>query len=92
MIAFRLRRPVLVFVYLTAAYDNVWHRGPTCKLLRLLPDRRMVRLIMEMVGNRSFSLTHRKGSRLRRLTVLDDATIEWLLNTCSEIYCGQAVD
>ena len=24
---------------LTAAYDTVWHRGLTCKLLRLLPDR-----------------------------------------------------
>ena len=27
-----------VFVDLTAAYDTVWHRGLTCKLLRLLPD------------------------------------------------------
>ena len=26
-----------VFVDLTAAYDTVWHRGLTCKLLRLLP-------------------------------------------------------
>jgi len=25
-------------------------------------------------------------------TVLDDETIEWLLNTCPEIYCGLAVD
>ena len=27
----------VVFVDLTAAYDAVWHRGLTCKLLRLLP-------------------------------------------------------
>jgi len=27
-----------VFVDLTAAYDTVWHRGLTFKLLRLLPD------------------------------------------------------
>jgi len=27
-----------VFVDLTAAYDTVWHRALTCKLLRLLPD------------------------------------------------------
>ena len=27
-----------VFIDLTAAYDTVWHRGLTCKLLRLLPD------------------------------------------------------
>jgi len=38
-----------VFVDLTAAYDTVWHRGLTCKLIRLLPDRHMVSFIMELV-------------------------------------------
>ena len=58
-----------VFVDLTAAYDIVWHRGLTCKLLRLLPDKHMVRMIMELVRNRSFTLTtgDSKQSRLRRL-------------------------
>ena len=58
-----------VFVDLTAAYDTVWHRGLTCKLLRLLPDRHMVRMIMELVQNRSFTLSTGSGqqSRLRRL-------------------------
>ena len=59
-----------VFVDLTAAYDTVWHRGLTCKLLRLLPDKHMVRMIMELVRNRSFTLTstgESKQSRLRRL-------------------------
>ena len=58
-----------VFVDLTAAYDTVWHRGLTCKLLRLLPDKHMVRMIMELVQNRSFTLTtgNSKRSRLRRL-------------------------
>ena len=58
-----------VFVNLTAAYDTVWHRGLTCKLLRLLPDKHMVRMIMELVRNRSFTLTtgDSKRSRLRRL-------------------------
>ena len=46
-----------VFVDLTVAYDTVWHHGLTCKLLRLLPDKHMVRMIMELVRNRSFSLT-----------------------------------
>jgi len=46
-----------VFVDLTAAYVTVWHRGLTCKLLRMLPDRHMVNMIKEMVGNRSFTLT-----------------------------------
>jgi len=57
------------FLHLTAAYDNVWHRGPTYKLLRLLPDGHMIRIIMEMVGNRSFTHTTGNGkrSRLRRL-------------------------
>jgi len=55
-----------VFVDLTAAYGTVWHRGLTCKLLQLLPDRHM---IMEMVSNHSFILTtgNSKRSRLRRL-------------------------
>ena len=38
-----------VFVNLTAAYGTVWHRGLTCKLLRLLPVKHMVRMIMELV-------------------------------------------
>ena len=59
----------VVFVDLTAAYDTVWHRGLTCKLLRLLPDRHMVHMIMEMVGNCSFTLTtgNCQRSRLRHL-------------------------
>ena len=58
-----------VFINLTAAYDTIWHRGLTCKMLRLLPDKHMVRMIMELVRNRSFTLTtgDSKQSRLRRL-------------------------
>ena len=58
-----------VFINLTAAYDIVWHRGLTCKLLRLLPDKHMVRMIMEFVRNRSFTLVtdDSKQSRLRYL-------------------------
>ena len=58
-----------MFVDLTAAYDTVWHRGLTCKLLQLLPDRHMVHMIMEMVGNGSFTLAtgNSKRSSLRRL-------------------------
>ena len=58
-----------VFIDLAAAYDTVWHRGLTCKLLRLLPDKHMVRMIMELVHNWSFTLTNgdSKPSRLRRL-------------------------
>ena len=58
-----------VFVNLTAAYDTVWHRGLICKLLRLLSEKHMVRMIMELVRNRSFTFTtgDSKQSRLRRL-------------------------
>ena len=58
-----------MFVDLTAAYATAWHCGLACKLLRLLPNRHMARMIMEMVGNRSFTLNtgNDKRSRLRRL-------------------------
>jgi len=41
----------------------------TCKLLRLLPDRRIVRMVMELVGNHSPTLAtgNNKWSSLRRL-------------------------
>ena len=52
-----------VFVDLTAAHDTVWHRGFTCKLLSLLPDRHMVSLIVELVCNRSFTLISGTGKQ-----------------------------
>jgi len=60
---FSAKKAGAVFVDLTAVCDTVWHRGLTCKLLRLLPDRHMVRMILEMVGNRSFTLTIGNGKR-----------------------------
>ena len=58
-----------VFVDLTVACDTVWHCGLTCKPLRLLPDKHIVRMIMKLVRNRSFTLTtgDSKQSRLHRL-------------------------
>ena len=60
-----------MFVDVTVAYDTVWHRGLTYKMLQLLPDRHMVHMIMEMVGNCSFTLTilNGKRNRLRRLKI-----------------------
>ena len=52
----------VVFVDLTAAYNTVSHHGLTWKLLRLLPGRHMV---MEMIGNRSFTLTTRNSKKSR---------------------------
>lgn len=43
-----------VFLNLTAVYDTVWLRGLHIKLLETLPDKHMVRFIMEMLSNRSF--------------------------------------
>ena len=58
-----------VFIDLTTAYDTVWHPGLACKLLRLLPDKHMVKMMMELIYNRSFTLNNgkEKKSRLRRL-------------------------
>ena len=67
--SFETKKANAIFIDLTAAYDTVWHRGLTCKLLRLLPDKHMVKMIMELVRNQSFILTtsDSKQSRLRRL-------------------------
>ena len=69
-----------VFIDLTAAYDTVWHRGLTCKLLRLLPDKHIVKMIMELVRNRNFTLTtgDSKQSRLRRLKTAFLRDRSWL--------------
>ena len=60
-----------VFVDLTASYNTIWHHSLTCKLLSLLPDSRMMSLIMELVCNRSFTLTTGTGNQrnLRRLKI-----------------------
>ena len=63
------KKAVAVLVHLTDAYDTVCHRDLTCKFVRLLPDKHMVWIIMELVWKRSFTLTNgdSKQSRLRRL-------------------------
>ena len=63
------KKPGAIFVNLTAAYNTVSHRGLTCKLLRLLQDKHMVKMIMELVQNQSFTLTtgDSKQIRLRHL-------------------------
>ena len=67
--AFKAKKVDAVFIDLTAAYDTVWHCGLTYKLLRLLPNKHMVRLTMKLIRNRSFTLTtgDSKHSRLRCL-------------------------
>ena len=49
--SFEAKKASAVFIDLTAAYDTVWHRGLTYKPLRLLPDKHMVGMIMELVRN-----------------------------------------
>ena len=67
--SFEEKKKAAAAVDLTAAYDIVSHRGLTCKLLRLMPNKNMVQMIMELVRNRRFTLTtgDSKPSRLRRL-------------------------
>ena len=49
-----------VFVDLTAAYDTVWLRGLTCKLLHLLPDRHIVKMIIKACPKHEFYPHHRQ--------------------------------
>ena len=58
-----------VFVNLSASYGTVCHCGFSNKLLLLLPDKRIVCVIKELVIKRNFtqSSDSKKRSRLRRL-------------------------
>ena len=72
-----------IFVNLTAAYDTVWHRGLTCKLLRLLPDKHMVSL-SEIEVSLLLTVRARKAS----YTVLKTAFLRdwsWLLSYLTSI-------
>ena len=62
------RKAGVVFVDLTATYDTVWHHDLTFKLPRLLQDKHMVRMIMELSRNRNFTLTT-GDSKQNRLTL-----------------------
>jgi len=65
-IAFQVkRRPELCLSTSQQAKTPLWHRGLTCKKLRLLPDRHTVHMIMKMVINRSFTLLTGNGHRSR---------------------------
>ena len=71
-----------IFVDFTASYDILWHCGLTGKLLRLLLDKHLVQMIMELVLNRSLVLkTDSQQSRLRRLKngVLQGSVLALLL-------------
>ena len=46
---FEEKKASAVFVDLTAAFDTVWRLSLTCKLHRLLPNKHMIRMIMELL-------------------------------------------
>ena len=56
----------LVLIDLSAAYDTVWHRGLYLKLLKTIPDLKLVRFIMLLVQDRSFFLVTSDGQRSRK--------------------------
>ena len=72
-----------MLVDLTASYDTPWLHGLTCRLLRLLPDKHMVRMIAEIILSKNFILVinNSKQSRLRRLKkgVLKGPLLAYLL-------------
>ena len=93
-----------VFLDLTAAYFIVWLRGLHQKLPKTILGNHMVKSIMEMVSNHSFTLHTNDGqrSRLRRLrnwvpqgsvlaTMLFNINIHYLPTTESKKY-GYAED
>ena len=43
-----------VFIDLTAAYDTVWHCGLTCKLLKLLLGKHMVKMIIACLKSKFY--------------------------------------
>ena len=43
-----------IFIDLTTVYDTLCHRGLYLKLLKLIPDVKLVKFIMIMLQNRSF--------------------------------------
>jgi len=91
--SFLAKKDETVFVDFTAAYDTVWHRGHTCKLLRLLSDKHMARMIMETVGNRSFTFAtgNSKRSRLQSLRKASHRDLSWhtYLSTSTSLTCQQ---
>ena len=42
-----------IFIDLTAVYDTVWHQGLYFKLLKLIPEVKLVKFIMSMIQSRS---------------------------------------
>ena len=45
-----------MLVDLAAAYDTVWLRGLTLKLLKFIPSKQMVRFMLKLISNCYFSL------------------------------------
>ena len=70
-----------VFVDLTTAYDTVWRRGLILKLLRMLPNRHMVRFISDLISNHSAVVKTSDGqqSRLKRIGVPQGSVLSPLL-------------
>ena len=59
-----------MFADVSAAYGTIWHSGFTLKLLRTLPSKEMVRVIMSMIWQRRFHV-HIGGKKSRCRTQLN---------------------
>ena len=56
------RKSGLVLVDLTATNDTVWHQRLALKLLQTIPDRHLVRVIVDIIPNRRFILKTSDGN------------------------------
>jgi len=76
-----------VFVDLTAAYDFVYDRGFTCMLLRLLPDRNIFRVMMELISVGSFTLTTGPGCWGKNVVNSHSALVHSTAEYCAPAWC-----
>lgn len=60
------KKAEMVLLDLAEAYDTVWHHDLHPKLQKTIPDRHMVKFIMDMVSNHQ-ETSNGQQSRLRRL-------------------------
>jgi len=79
-----------VFVNLAAVYELVCYRGLTCKLLRVLLDRNIFRMVMELISIRSFTLTTGLECWVNNVVNSHSALAHSTAECCAPAWCRSA--